>query len=513
MKNQTPPPALTNNKAQILLFSVLIFAAYFVGLGTLPFLGPDEPRYAEVAREMFSRSDFVTTTLGELNWFEKPALAYWLMMAGYKTFGINEFAARFGSALFGLLTIGTVYWLCRFVEKTNDEGQRANDGIAFWAVLVSASSIGLIAFSHAASFDIILTFPITAALACFFAFDIGNPKSKIQNPKFLIGFYFFIGVALLAKGLIGAVLPLGIIFWYFILSQKLPNKAFLLSLLWGTLLACATAATWYAPMLLRHGGDFFNEFFVQQQFARYTSNKYQHPEPVWFFWLILPALTLPWLPFFAIAIWRFFKAQSPKSKVQSPVQMLPQKLKIFCVVWLTVPLVFFTFSSSKLPGYILPALPAALILAAEQVERFVKNNRNRRLVFQVLAIIILLAVPIFLNTFAVGLARYDTTKFLLEAANGQGLSNAKVLNLHDISHSLEFYAAGRLVRLPDGKQWKFEGTREIWNYLQLSNEQNVLVLVPVEHEHQLYETNLFTAHKVADNGAFALVAVTQKKTS
>src|SRR5437899_3242512 len=85
-------------------FTVLIVFTYFFGL-TIPLLGPDEPRYAQVAREMLDRGDFVTPTLGGFNWFEKPALFYWLEMASYKIFGVTEFAAGFGSALFGLGTI------------------------------------------------------------------------------------------------------------------------------------------------------------------------------------------------------------------------------------------------------------------------------------------------------------------------------------------------------------------------------------------------------------------------
>jgi hypothetical protein len=206
-----------------------------------------------------------------------------------------------------------------------------------------------------------------------------------------------------------------------------------------------------------------------------------------------------------------FQIRSPKAKLESPSDSPLERLKILSVVWLIVPLVFFTFSGSKLPGYILPALPAALILIADQASRFVQDSRKRRLTLQIISGVVLLTVPVSLNTFATSFARRDTTKFLLEAANEQGFGNAKVLNLHDISHSLEFYAAGRLVRLPDGKQWKFEGTKEVWNYLELSGDRTVLVLVPIEHEHQLYETNLFKARKIADNGAFVLVAVTRVK--
>src|SRR6476620_3338451 len=131
---------------------------YFFGL-TIPLVGPDEPRYAQVAREMYERSDWVTPTLGGSTWFEKPALLYWLEIASYNVFGVSEFAARFGSALFGLGTI-LCLWL---IAKTARDVIFAN-----WTALIAASSIVLIVFSHGASFDIILTFPMTAALTGFF---------------------------------------------------------------------------------------------------------------------------------------------------------------------------------------------------------------------------------------------------------------------------------------------------------------------------------------------------------
>src|SRR3954470_2195865 len=92
----------------LLLFAAVI-VFYLYGLGHLPLVGPDEPRYAQVAREMFERGDMVTPTLGGHTWFEKPALLYWMMMAGYKLFGVSEWAARLGPALSGLLTAFLVF--------------------------------------------------------------------------------------------------------------------------------------------------------------------------------------------------------------------------------------------------------------------------------------------------------------------------------------------------------------------------------------------------------------------
>src|SRR2546423_10039876 len=94
------------------VFAILTLAFYFFGL-TIPLLGPDEPRYAQVAREMYERGDLITPTLGGFAWFEKPALLYWLEIVSYHIFGVNEFAARFGPAVFGLGTIFALWLLAR----------------------------------------------------------------------------------------------------------------------------------------------------------------------------------------------------------------------------------------------------------------------------------------------------------------------------------------------------------------------------------------------------------------
>src|SRR5258708_38352585 len=84
---------------------------YLYGLGGVPLVGPDEPRYAQVAREMLARHDLITPTLGGLPWFEKPPMLYWMMMASYRVFGVNEFSARLGPATCALLTALLVYWI------------------------------------------------------------------------------------------------------------------------------------------------------------------------------------------------------------------------------------------------------------------------------------------------------------------------------------------------------------------------------------------------------------------
>lgn len=516
------------NAARI-LFALLIVFVYFFGL-SIPLLGPDEPRYAQVAREMFGRGDWVTPTLGGFDWFEKPALLYWLQIVAYKIFGVSEFAARFGSAVFGLLTISSLWILGRFAAEENERAgesdaelseKSSSSSFANWLVLIAASSIGLIAFSRAASFDIILTFPLTAALVAFFLFDQRSRKNSFTRYFLLVTFYFFIGVALLAKGLVGIIFPFAIVAFYYVLSRKLPDRAFIFSLFWGTILSLAVASVWYLPMYLTNGWKFIDEFFIRQQFQRYTSNKYQHPQPFWFFWIVLPLMTLPWLPFFLAAIWDFIKVQNPKSKSRSPKSKVRSQensprlrvsssLLLFATAWLLVPLVFFSFSGSKLPGYILPALPAALVFTAEYVARFTRKSRTREIILQIIAAAMFVSVIAALQFFVTDFARNDTVKNLIAAADARGFSGAKILSMHAVTYNAEFYGAGRLIRDADGKIKKFYGAPEIADEIRREDGKTALVLVPLEYADQLRETDVVSAEFLGDNGESAIFAVSVK---
>src|SRR5713226_859798 len=101
------------------LLFLVVAAFYLYGLGAVPLVGPDEPRYAQVAREMLARHDLITPTLGGLPWFEKPPLLYWMMMASYRIFGVSEFSARLGPAICSLLTALFVYWIAASVGSPN----------------------------------------------------------------------------------------------------------------------------------------------------------------------------------------------------------------------------------------------------------------------------------------------------------------------------------------------------------------------------------------------------------
>ena len=380
--------------------------------------------------------------------------------------------------------------------------------------MIAASSIGLIVFSRGASFDIILTFPITASLVGFFIFEQSSNKKRITYYLPLVTFYFFIGVALIAKGLVGAVFPFAIVAFYYLLQLKFPSKTFLVSLIWGTILSLLVAAAWYLPMYQANGWKFVDEFFIQHHFQRFTSNKYKHPQPFYFFLWVLPLMTIPWLPFFFAAIWKIIKNLISKFKYQeSKSSILRFSSCPLLLVLALVPLVFFSVSGSKLPGYILPALPAALILTAQFVYEFVQKSAKRKIILQSVALSTFLIIAVLAQFFIGDFLHEETVKHLVETANANGYKTEKILTMHTISHSAEFYGAGRLVREADGKQVRFYGVKEVVEEMNKENAAQILVLIPVEFLDSLTKSSLVTTQVLDDNGDLAIVLVKKKSST
>jgi 4-amino-4-deoxy-L-arabinose transferase-like glycosyltransferase len=333
-------------------------SAFFFGLGRLGLLGPDEPRYAEVAREMFASGDYISTRLCGCLWFEKPALLYWMSAAGYHLFGVNEFAARLPSALAALTTVALLHAALRHLELTR---------LALAASVVLATSGIFIAYARVATPDMLLTAAMTASLLTALLFTRATGRIR---PIFWGLSCLFMGLGMLAKGLVGVVLVLAILAVYFVVSGQLRSVGWR-DLLVGTVVFLAVAGSWYVPVIMRHGWAFIEEFFVRHHFERYTTNEFGHPQPVYFFLLVGLAGAAPWM-FFLIPAFTRLRSLKPRDNIRDSVMTLAW-------VWLAVPLVFFSVSESKLPGYILPIFPALAILIGAEVERVWTGDRNRAL--------------------------------------------------------------------------------------------------------------------------------------
>ena len=330
---------------------LLSLGLIFWGLGRLPLIGPDEPRYAEIARAMFATGDWVTPRLGGIDWFEKPALTYWLSAAGYSLLGVSEFAARFGIALLGTLGALLLYLAgCRL--RSNRFGYLSA------SVLVS-SGIWL-GFSRVATFDLPLAATMEMALLAFILWE-GRKPGRAKNLLWIL-FSFALGLAMLAKGLVGILLPSAVIGLYALIAgrwRELLRPAWLLS---SIAIFLATISLWYGPMLARHGWTFIDEFFIAHHFQRYLTNQYRHPQPFYFFFFVAAAGCFPWsFPLLARigGLWR---------RRRELLRVEAHRFELFVWLWALVPVLFFSFSGSKLPGYILPVFPALAMLIAMQLE-------------------------------------------------------------------------------------------------------------------------------------------------
>lgn len=347
-----PNKNIARNFERDFLVALLALCAgvFFYGLGNLPFIGPDEPRYAQVAREMFISGDWVTTRLGGINWFEKPALTYWLSAAGYGLFGENEFGARFFIAVFATLGVLMVFWLGKRVRS-------ARFGFLSAAVLATCGMWP--GFARVATFDLPLSVAITLALAGFFLWE--QQEENQGKNRFWFLMCFAMGLGVLAKGLVGIVLPTAIIGLYSLLTGRLKILFKPKLLLIGAGIFLATAATWYAPVIAKYGREFINEFFIGHHFQRYLSNKYKHPQPVYFFFLVALAGSFPWM---------FYLIGSAWHSLRNWRETMADRLRLFLWLWVLVTIGFFSFSGSKLPGYVLPIFPAIALLIGLELEKW-----------------------------------------------------------------------------------------------------------------------------------------------
>lgn len=546
------PTSKLAKRGWFILF-LAIAAFYFYGLGFLPLMGPDEPRYAQIAREMYARGDFITPTLGGTPWFEKPPLLYWLMIASYRVFGVGEVAARFGPALCGLATGFFVWWIARTVAVT--EKSRENDSdFPRWSALVFLTSLGAIVFSRAASFDIVLTMTLNGALACFFVWHIKSKFSelKLKNQRVLLaGFYFFIGLSLLAKGLIGVVIAFAVIGAYFFVRREWPSRVLVKSLWWGIPVVLTVAGAWYGAMLYRHGGLFFNQFIVQHHFARFLTNRYHHPQPVYFYLPIFALFSLPWTFFLAgtVASMRFRDLREDSSR---------SRLRQFSMIVIVAVVLPFSLSGSKLPAYILPALPAAALLIADRLTVFIREHRGDNLIRLTGALFVLAAGAAFwtsagmvwlpkgclvagvsslalVGLFALIFPRRRTAAFqmfagcallaalialhcsgpvaapesvreLMRLASAEGHGNMPVVGLHTVERTAEFYAAGSLVYGSDGEPVKFEGAADVVESARRAGG-SILCFVPIDYAFQLTNYAGAQTEIIGTNGQVSLVLV------
>jgi 4-amino-4-deoxy-L-arabinose transferase-like glycosyltransferase len=379
----------------IVLLTVTIFLLLFglipiFGGDQLGLVGADEPRYAQVAREMLAahsqachevnakmvprslRLDdlqrsyhciaggTVTPILYGQPWLEKPALYYWRAMSFFKEFGVSDWSARLpsSSATFALIILIFLHM------------RRFRPGGHLDAALITASCVGIVSFARGASTDMQLAAPFCIGMLGWYAWYETGKKF------WLFDLYFFGAVATLAKGPVAPFLALFIILLFVGLRRE---WAALRRTIWvpGILLYLVIVLPWYIAVQKKNP-TFYRFFFLEHNLERFATNRYQHHQPIWYYGAVVLLALMPWTVIALRALIDSVQISIAEWKVRhNPQRYLGHSragdaFPEFLVLWALFPILFFSFSGSKLPGYILPSIPPLTILTADYL------NRTRR---------------------------------------------------------------------------------------------------------------------------------------
>ena len=327
---------LINRRGALTLLLVVAFSAlFFFNIGERNISSPDEGRYIEIPREMVLSGDYVLPRLNGILYFEKPPLFYWLEASAIRVLGISEWTMRLWPALLGIFGALMTYGVTRRFY-----GRAA--GLVAGGVL--ATSLMYYALARFVILDMAESVLMSAAL---FAFLLSaEEKDEKKALWWARGGHAAAALAVLAKGLIGVLLPglIGLVWiaaigrWSFVRRALCPS---------GIAIFLVIALPWHILAAMRNH-DFLWFYFVHEHFLRFTTTVHRRNEPMWYFIPVLLVGFLPWTGY----LWHAIKDALPRwsRRGERPVEL-------FLILWVAIVFVFFSFSDSKLPPYILPIFP------------------------------------------------------------------------------------------------------------------------------------------------------------
>jgi len=315
-----------------LVCGLAILILYTYGLDRMGVYSADEPRYASIGRAMARTGDIVTPHLWGDPWFEKPALLYWMIAAGYRLGLPDDLAPRLPVALLSVAFLAAFFWILR---------REFSNITAAYATAILATAAGWLAISEVAVTDLPMSAFFGLALLCTL------PWLRTGDRRWLYVAAAALGTAFLAKSGPPIVLALPILWFgrhrWRDLLHPVPILIFL-----------AIAAPWYIACYARNGPIFLRTLFLQHQLERFVSPSLQHVQPWWFYIPILPLGLFPWTPVLAVIFRR------------SLYHDLRLRLLLAVVVF---GFVFFSASLNKLPFYLLPLMPPLAVLMGVALER------------------------------------------------------------------------------------------------------------------------------------------------
>ncbi|HKW39184.1 MAG TPA: glycosyltransferase family 39 protein [Burkholderiales bacterium] len=338
-------PAVPGLRPRWIVYALLVCGVvWFAGLEYRGLFMPDEGRYADIAREMLQSGDWVTPRLNGLKYFEKPPLQYWATAAAFALFGFDEWTARLWPALTGLLCVAfTAFAAFRLAPGSS------------WitAALALAGCWGFFLAGQFLTLDMGLTFFLTVAMLAFVLSLRGGVSGSVQRNWMLLA-WAALACSVLSKGLVSIVIPGLALAVYMAVERDLsPLKR----MRWapGIALFAAMVLPWFV-LVQERNPEFFRFFFIHEHFERYLLPDHHRPGPWWYFVPVLLVGLWPWTPAVPGTLARGWKAPAVDGF----------RLDRFLAIWAAVVVVFFSASHSKLPGYVLPAVPAMLLVFARR---------------------------------------------------------------------------------------------------------------------------------------------------
>ena len=322
--------------------------ALFGHLGQAGLFEPDEGRNAEIAREIQLLKDWVTPHYDFLPRLDKPILFFDLVALSYRFFGLSEWSARLPSALAALGCLLLTYRLSYVLF-----GRTA----ALWSALTLVTSIEFFALSQIVILDMLLAFFLTLGLSCFL---LGRIAIDRKRRAYFLCMYLAFGAATLTKGPIGFVLPAMVIFSYLVATR---NWSLLrrMELPLGIPLFLLAASSWYVLAEFANPG-YLRHFLLQENLARFATDRFHRTQPWYFYFLALPAGFFPWsalLPSVVATLRRRWRSED----------------HLYLVLWISVPLLVLSLSSSKMVHYILPIFPPLAIVVGAAVAGAFRDSR------------------------------------------------------------------------------------------------------------------------------------------
>ena len=335
--------AASRSRSRWIAGAFLICAlTWFAGLEYRGLFTPDEGRYADIAREMLDSNDWVTPRLNGIKYLEKPPLQYWATAGAYAVLGVDEWTARLWPAYTGFLGIALMAFAGFRLAPRSPWLPTALMAAGCWGYFLGGQFLTL---------DMGLTFFLTVAMLSF-VLSRRPDVSPSAERSWMILAWAAVACAALSKGIVGIVIP-GLALLVYIAVER--DVSLLRRLHWvpGLCVFAAIVLPWFI-LVQQRNPEFFHFFFIREHFERFLLPNHHRPGPWWYFVPVLLIGLWPWTPSIPAALARAWRAPAQPGF----------KLDRFLAIWAGVVVVFFSASHSKLPGYVLPAVPAILLLFA-----------------------------------------------------------------------------------------------------------------------------------------------------